>query len=55
MEEKDIGSPKAGTLGAWMVMVGSMVGLFGEMATHLPTHFVRWGSTLVILIGSLLL
>ncbi len=55
MEEKDIGSPKAGTLGAWMVTVGSMVGLFGEMAIQLPTLPMGWFSTLTILIGSLLL
>ncbi|MGB9629194.1 MAG: hypothetical protein ACPL6D_11085 [Thermodesulfobacteriota bacterium] len=55
MEEKEIGSPVAGTLGAWMVTVGSMVGLFGEMAIHLPAPLVGWLSTLVILAGSLFL
>lgn len=55
MEEKDIGSPIAGTLGAWMVVVGSTVGLFGEMVTSLPPTPTRWGSTLVILLGSILL
>lgn len=55
MDEKDIGSPLVGTLGAWMVTVGSMVGLFGKMVIHLPNTPIYWVSTLIILLGSLLL
>lgn len=55
MDEKDIGKPVAGILGAWLVTVASVVGLLGGMATGLSAPTVGWISTLAILIGSLLL
>ena len=55
MDEKDIGKPAAGILGAWLVTVASWVGLLGGMVTGFPPSTVGWVSTLAILIGSLLL
>jgi len=55
MEEGDIGSPMAGTVGAWLVAMASVFGLVGGMVTGLPTTTIGWVCTLVIIIGSLLL
>lgn len=55
MEEKEIGKPVAGTLGAWLVTVGSVSGLLGGVISGLPISTVSWVSTLIILFGSLLL
>jgi len=55
MEKEDIGSPVAGTVGAWLVAVASVFGLVGGMMTSLPTTAIAWGCTLAILVGSLLL
>ena len=55
MEESEIGSPIAGTLGAWLVAIASVFGLLGGMLTGLPTMTIGWVCTLAIIIGSLLL
>jgi hypothetical protein len=55
MDEKDIGSPIAGTIGAWIVTVAVLLGLFGGMITTLPSTAVGWISALGIIIGCLLL
>jgi energy-coupling factor transport system substrate-specific component len=55
MEESDIGPPIAGTIGAWLVTVASIFGLFGGMITDLPTTTIGWVCALAIIIGSLLL
>jgi len=55
MEESDIGSPLAGTIGAWLVTVASVFGLLGFMITDLPTTTIGWVCALAIIIGSLLL
>ena len=55
MEEDDIGSPKTGIIGAWLVAVASVFGLLGGMVTDLPTTTIGWVCALAILIGSLLL
>jgi energy-coupling factor transport system substrate-specific component len=55
MDEKDIGKPAAGILGAWLVTVASVVGLLGGMVTGFSAPTVGWISTLAILVGSLLL
>jgi energy-coupling factor transport system substrate-specific component len=55
MEESDIDSPIAGTIGAWLVTAASVFGLVGGMITVLPTTTIGWVSTLAIIIGSLLL
>jgi len=55
MEEDDIGSPKTGIIGAWLVAVASVFGLLGGMVTDLPTATIGWVCALAILIGSLLL
>jgi energy-coupling factor transport system substrate-specific component len=55
MEENDMGSPLAGTIGAWLVTVASVFGLLGGMITDLPTTTIGWVCALAIIIGSLLL
>ncbi len=55
MDEKDIGKPIAGPLGAWLVTMASVIGLLGGCISSLPTTFIGWGSALAIIIGSLLL
>jgi energy-coupling factor transport system substrate-specific component len=55
MEESDIGSPLAGTIGAWLVTVASVFGLLGGMITDLPTTTIGWVCALAIIIGSLFL
>ncbi len=55
MEETDIGQPIAGTIGAWLVAIASLIGLFGGMMTDLPSATIGWIATLAIIIGSLLL
>ncbi len=55
MDEKDIGSPVAGTIGAWIVTVAVLLGLLGGMITTLPSTAVGWISALGIIIGCLLL
>ncbi len=55
MDESEIGSPIAGTVGAWLVATASVFGLLGGMMTGLPTTTIGWVCTLTIIIGSLLL
>ena len=55
MDESDISSPIAGTLGAWMVTTASVVGLLAGMITTLSTTTVGSICALVIIVGSLLL
>jgi low temperature requirement protein LtrA len=55
MEEKDRGSPMAGTIGAWLVTVASVFGLVGGIITGLPATTIGWICALAIIIGSLLL
>jgi energy-coupling factor transport system substrate-specific component len=55
MGEDDIGSPRTGPIGAWLVTVASVFGLLGGMITNLPSTTVGWACALAILIGSLLL
>jgi len=55
MDESDIGSPMAGTVGAWLVAMASIFGLLGGMMTGLPTTPIGWVCTLAIIIGSLLM
>jgi energy-coupling factor transport system substrate-specific component len=55
MDESDIGSPIAGTLGAWVVTVASVVGLLGGMIATLSTTTIGWICALAIIVGSLLL
>jgi energy-coupling factor transport system substrate-specific component len=55
MEEREIGSPIAGTIGAWMVSGGAIIGLLGGMITDLPATTIGWNCSLVIIIGCLLL
>ncbi len=55
MEETEIGTPLAGTIGAWMVSGGAIIGLLGGMVTDLPATTTGWICALAIMIGSLLL
>ena len=55
MDEDDIGSPIAGTFGAWLVTLASLFGLLGGMITDLSTTTIGWVCALAIIIGSLLL
>jgi energy-coupling factor transport system substrate-specific component len=55
MEEKEIGRPIAGTFGAWLVTLASLIGIFGEMLIDLPSATIGWMATLAIIIGCLLL
>jgi energy-coupling factor transport system substrate-specific component len=55
MDESDIGSPVAGTVGAWLVAAASVFGLLGGMITGLPATTTGWVCGLTIIIGSLLL
>ena len=55
MDVQDQGKPLAGFLGAWMVTGACLFGLFGEMITHLTVGPIGWLSTLIILMGCLLL
>jgi len=54
MDESDIGSPIAGTIGAWVVTVATVIGFLGGI-TGLPTTTIGWISTCAIIVGSLLL
>ncbi len=55
MEEADQGKPLAGPLGAWLVAIASLLGLFGGIFANLETSTLGWVSTTAILIGSFLL
>jgi len=55
MEEGEIGPSIAGPLGAWIVTIASVAGIFGEMMEILPGTTLGWISTFAIIIGSLLL
>ncbi len=55
MDERDIGKPVAGILGAWLVTVASVVGLLGGMIPSFSAAAIGWICTLVIFVGSLLL
>jgi energy-coupling factor transport system substrate-specific component len=55
MEEGDIGSPIAGTLGAWVVTVASVIGLLAGTVTTFSTTTIGWICALAIIVGSLLL
>ncbi len=55
MDKKDIGSPMAGTLGAWIVTAAAVFGLLGGMISDLPTTTIGWISTLAIIVGCILL
>ena len=55
MDEGDIGPPVAGEIGAWLVTLASVIGLFGGMITGLSITTIGWVCALAIIIGSLLL
>lgn len=55
MDEGDIGSPIAGTLGAWVVTAASVVGLLAGTIGTLSRTTIGWICALAIIVGSLLL
>jgi energy-coupling factor transport system substrate-specific component len=55
MDEKDIGSPLAGTFGAWIVTAATVIGILGGVIPALPAIPAGWICTLAIIVGSLLL
>jgi hypothetical protein len=55
MEEADQGKPLAGPLGAWVVTLATLFGLFGGLIADFPVGILGWVSTGAILIGSFLL
>ena len=55
MEESDMGKPAAGTIGAWLITIASVIGLIGGIITGLPATTIGWISALAIIVGSFLL
>ena len=55
MDESDIGSPIAGSIGAWLVTMATVIGLLGGIIPDLPTLTIGWICACVIIVGSLLL
>jgi energy-coupling factor transport system substrate-specific component len=55
MDQPDQGKPLAGFLGAWIVTLACLFGLFGGMMADLSVGTMGWLSTLAILSGCLLL
>ena len=55
MDESDIGPPIGGSIGAWVVTAGAVIGFLGGIITGLPTTTVGWICACAIIIGSLLL
>ena len=55
MDEDDQGKPIAGPLGAWLVTIASLFGLFGGLLADFQVGILGWISTAAILIGSFLL
>lgn len=55
MGQEDIRSPIVGTLGAWLVTIGSLVGIFYGLFTSSPTIIVPWISFGTIIIGNILM
>jgi energy-coupling factor transport system substrate-specific component len=55
MDERDIRIPSTATVGAWIVAVASVTGLFGEMIFSLNSTTIGWICAFAILSGSLLL
>ena len=55
MEEREIGAPIAGAIGAWIVTVAAVIGLLAGIITFLPVTTLGWLCTLAIVAGSILL
>ena len=55
MDEVDQGKPITGPLGAWLVTIASLFGLFGGLLADFPVGILGWISTLAILAGGFLL
>ncbi len=55
MDEDDIRTHPAAPVGAWLVTLASVVGLFGGMVTSFPATTVGWICSFAIILGSLLL
>jgi energy-coupling factor transport system substrate-specific component len=55
MDEETVGRPRAGTLGAWIVLLSTLVGLLGSFVSALPAATLGWLGTAGILLGCLFL
>lgn len=55
LEESEIGKPKAGPGGAWLITIASVFGLLGGILTNFPEATIGWVCSLLIIIGCLLL
>lgn len=55
MEEEDIGKPIAGSIGAWVVTVASVIGFLAGIIAGLPVIIIGWLCALAIIVGSILL
>lgn len=55
MEEREIGTPIAGTIGAWIVTVAAVGGFLGGIITSMPATTLGWLCTLAIVVGCMLL
>lgn len=55
MDQSEMASPIFGTLGAWIVTLGSIAGLLGGIFTSVPTTTISWISFLAIIAGSFLM
>ena len=55
MDEREIGKPIAGTIGAWVVSLAAAIGFLSGIITDGPVTGIGWLCTLAILAGSLLL
>ncbi len=55
MDDTDQGKPITGPLGAWLVTIASLFGLFGGLLADFQVGILGWVSTTGILIGSFLL
>lgn len=55
LDDQDQGAPVAGFLGAWMITGACLFGLLGDLVTQLSVSTIGWLSTLIIVIGCLLL
>jgi energy-coupling factor transport system substrate-specific component len=55
MDPEDRGKPLAGVLGAWIVVMACLFGLFGELATPLSVGTIGWISSGFLFLGCILL
>jgi hypothetical protein len=60
MDEQDIGKPLAGTIGAWLVTAGALVGMVGALIGFGPSYVLAGVAigvicAVLIIVGSILM